>query len=86
MDMNAIDVGTIIAIIGLIYKSFQDKIVQAEQMGKLKQQVKSLESRAGKIDSKLEAIDDKLQDLIELVARLETMINQEPPRLVVNKR
>jgi len=43
MDMNAIDIGTLLAIAGLLYKTTQDKIAQAEEMGKLKQQVKSLE-------------------------------------------
>ena len=75
MDMNAIDVGTILAIVGLLYKSTQDKINQAEEMGKLKQQVRSLESRASQIDSRLEIIDEKLGNLIEAIARLETLMN-----------
>lgn len=76
MDMNAIDIGTLLAIAGLIYKTTQDKIVQAEAMGRLKQQVTNLENKAGQIDTKFESIDDKLQNLLEAVTRLETKINQ----------
>ena len=50
MDMNAIDIGTILAIAGLLYKTTQDKIAQAEEMGKLKQQVKSLETKTNQIE------------------------------------
>ena len=74
--MNAIDIGTLLAIAGLIYKTTQDKIVQAEAMGRLKQQVTNLENKAGQIDTKFESIDDKLQNLLEAVTRLETKINQ----------
>ena len=76
MDMNAIDIGTLLAIAGLIYKTTQDKIVQAEATGRLKQQVTNLENKAAQIDTKFESIDDKLQNLLEAVTRLETKINQ----------
>lgn len=76
MDMNAIDITTLLAIAGLIYKTTQDKIVQAEAMGRLKQQVANLENKAAQIDTKFESIDDKLQNLLEAVTRLETKINQ----------
>lgn len=76
MDMNAIDIGTLLAIAGLIYKTTQDKIVQAEAMGRLKQQVTNLENKAAQIDTKFESIDDKLQSLLEGLTRLETIINQ----------
>jgi septal ring factor EnvC (AmiA/AmiB activator) len=74
MDMNAIDITTLLAVAGLLYKTTQDKIKQAEEMGKLKQQVRSLETRAGQIDTKLIEIDDKLGNLIAAVTRLETLI------------
>jgi DNA anti-recombination protein RmuC len=80
MDMSVIDVGTVLAVLGLFYKLIADKAAQAEEMGKLKQQVKSLETRAGKIDNKLESIDDKLGNLINAVTRLEAILgqNQQP--------
>jgi septal ring factor EnvC (AmiA/AmiB activator) len=74
MDMNAIDIGTLLAVAGLLYKTTQDKIAQAEEMGKLKQQVRSLETRTGQIDSKLVEIDQKLGNLIAAITRLETLI------------
>lgn len=74
MDMNAIDITTLLAVAGLLYKTTQDKIKQAEEMGKLKQQVRSLETRAGQIDTKLVEIDDKLGNLIAAITRLETLI------------
>ena len=76
MDMNAIDITTLLAIAGLIYKTTQDKIIQAEAMGRLKQQVTNLENKAAQIDTKFESIYDKLQNLLEAVTRLETKINQ----------
>ena len=76
MDMNAIDITTLLAIAGLIYKTTQDKIIQAEAMGRLNQQVTNLENKAAQIDTKFERINDKLQNLLEAVTRLETKINQ----------
>jgi predicted nucleic acid-binding Zn-ribbon protein len=76
MDMSMIDIGTVLAVLGLFYKLSADKAAHAEEMGKLKQQVRSLESRAGKIDDRLESIDDKLANLINAITRLETIIGQ----------
>jgi hypothetical protein len=74
MDMTVIDIGTFLAIGGLLYKITQDKIQAAEEMGKMKQQIKSLETRAGQIDSKLEVIDAKLGNIMAAIARLEVLI------------
>ena len=74
MDMNAIDITTIIAFVGLLFKTHQDKAKAAESLGVMKQQIKSLEARAAANDAKFEAIDDKLSELIQSNARLETQL------------
>jgi len=76
MDMSMIDIGTVLAVLGLFYKLSADKAAHAEEMGKLKQQVRSLESRTGRIDDRLESIADKLANLINAITRLETIIGQ----------
>jgi septal ring factor EnvC (AmiA/AmiB activator) len=76
MDMNAIDIGTLLAIAGLLYKTTQDKIAQAEEMGKLKQQVKSLETKTNQIDNKLGEIDEKLGSLLQVITKVETLVEQ----------
>ena len=60
MDMNALDVGTVMAILGIIFKTSQDKASSAESLGKMKQQIKSLETRMAASDSKLNEIDQKV--------------------------
>ena len=77
MDMNAIDIGSIVAILGIWFKTTQDKAQAAEELGRMKQQIKSLESRAGAVDSKLSEIDDKLGRLIACMTRLETLLNHQ---------
>ena len=76
MNMSMFDIGTIIAVLGLFFKLSTDKAAHAEEMGRMKQQIKSLETRASKIDDKLESIDDKLGNLITAVARLEGILGQ----------
>lgn len=76
MDMNALDVGTVIAILGIIFKTSQDKASSAESLGKMKQQIKSLETRMAASDSKLNEIDQKLGKLIASMTRLETLLGQ----------
>lgn len=76
MDMSAIDVGTLIGLVGIFFKSLQDKAQAAEQLGRMKQQIKSLETRATAVDQKLGEIDDKLARLIASMTRLETLLNQ----------
>jgi len=76
MDMNALDVGTVMAILGIIFKTSQDKASSAESLGKMKQQIKSLETRMTVSDSKLNEIDQKLGKLIASMTRLETLLGQ----------
>lgn len=81
MDMNPIDVGQLLALVVFWYTTNKDKGVKAEELGKMKQQIKSLETRAGKVDSQLNEINTKLNQLVESNARLETqltlLINQQ---------
>ena len=77
MDMSAIDIGTLVALGGMLWKMTQDKTAQAEEMGRLKQQVRSLETRASQSDAKFESVDRKLQQLIEAVARIEATLEAQ---------
>ena len=77
MDMTAIDIGTLVALGGMLWKMTQDKAHQAEEMGRLKQQVRSLETRAAQSDEKFSSVDRKLQQLIEAVARIEATLEAQ---------
>jgi predicted nucleic acid-binding Zn-ribbon protein len=74
MDMNVIDIGSLVAILGLLLKSMHDKSKAAEEMGALKQQVKSLEKRADRWDLKFESIEDKLEKLVASMSRVEALM------------
>ena len=75
MDMNAVDLGTIIGFVGLYLKTQQDKAKAAEALGVMKQQIKSLEDKAAHVDTRLDQIDDKLTSLLASNTRLETQLN-----------
>jgi hypothetical protein len=65
-----------VAIIGLVVKASQDKAVNAEEMGRLKQQVVSLETRGRGWDTRFESIEAKCSELIASSARIEALLNQ----------
>ena len=75
MDLSNVDIGVIVAIIGMIIKSAQDKAAQAEQMGRLKQQVQSLEARGGRWDERFNDIERDLSDIKASLARVETVLS-----------
>lgn len=75
MDMNALDVGTVLALVVFWFNSTKDKASQSEELGKMKQQIKSLETRAAGVDSQLIEINVKLNKLMESNARLETQLS-----------
>jgi septal ring factor EnvC (AmiA/AmiB activator) len=77
VDVTAIDVGTLIALVAMLWKMSQDKAASAEEMGRLKQQIRSLETRASQSDAKFESVDRKLQQLIEAVARIEATLEAQ---------
>ena len=69
MDLSTIDLGVIIAIIGLIIKSAQDKASQAEQ-------VSSLEARGSRWDQRFNDIERDLSDIKASLARVEAILEQ----------
>ena len=72
--MSALDMGTIAAFIGIFFKMQSDKALSAEELGRMKQQIKSLETRAGQVDSKLGDIDEKLSLVLAAIARLDSQM------------
>ena len=62
------------AFIGIFFKMQADKAVAAEELGRMKQQIKSLETRAGRVDGKLTEIDEKLSLMMAAIARLESQM------------
>ena len=74
-SMNAIDVGTLLALVGFWLKTTQDKAGAAEELGRMKQQIKSLESRASNTENQLSEINNKLAQLVESNTRLETKLS-----------
>ena len=65
-NMNAVDIGTWIAIIGFWFKTSQDKANDAKEFGQMKQQIDDLEKRASRVDDQLSKIDSKLSRLTAL--------------------
>lgn len=74
MEINAVDVGAIVAILGLFFKASSDKATHAREMGQLVQQIRSLEARATHVDQKFTEIDAKIERLLACMTRLETLI------------
>jgi hypothetical protein len=74
MDISALDMGTIAAFIGIFFKMQSDKALSAEELGRMKQQIKSLETRAGQVDNKLGDIDEKLSLVLAAIARLDSQM------------
>lgn len=79
--MNPIDIGQVLALVAFWYSTIKDKAVKAEELGQMKQQIRSLETRASNVDAQLNEINSKLNQLVESNARLETqlsvLINQQ---------
>ena len=71
-----ISITTIVALGGLALDHFREKGREREEMGRLKQQVKSLESRAGVADNRLASIDAQYTEIREQLARLEAILTQ----------
>ena len=73
---SAISIATIIGLGGLALDHFREKGRDREEMGRLKQQVKSLESRASVADNRLASIDAQYTEIREQLARLEAILTQ----------
>ena len=77
MDISGIDLGVILTLVGLIVKMSQDKANAAEQLGRLKQQVASLEARGSRWDNRFESLESKLEVLIAAVTRIEVLCERD---------
>ena len=80
-SMNPIDIGQVLALAAFWYSTIKDKAAKAEELGQMKQQIRSLETKSVQVDSQLNEINAKLNQLVESNARLETqltlLINQQ---------
>jgi hypothetical protein len=81
MDMNTLDIAMMISIAGLIVQMLKDRAAQAEAMGKLKQQVASLEARASNFDDRFSEIERKLEALLSAVTRIEATLEVQQRHL-----
>ena len=77
MDISGIDLGVILTILAMIVKMSQDKANAAEQLGRLKQQVASLEARGSRWDNRFESLESKLEVLIAAVTRIEVLCERD---------
>ncbi|WP_348660969.1 hypothetical protein [uncultured Idiomarina sp.] len=77
MDISGIDLGVILTLVAMIVRMSQDKANAAEQMGRLKQQVASLEARGSRWDNRFESLESKLEVLIAAVTRIEVLCERD---------
>ena len=77
MDISGVDLGVILTILAMIVKMSQDKANAAEQLGRLKQQVASLEARGSRWDNRFESLESKLEVLIAAVTRIEVLCERD---------
>ena len=77
MDVSGVDLGVILTILAMIIKGTQDKARAAEELGKLKQQVASLEARGSRWDNRFESLETKLEVLIAAVTRIEVLCERD---------
>ena len=74
-SMSPIDIGQLLALLAFWFSTSKDKAQKAEELGRMKQQIKSLETRAANVDHQLIEINSKLNQLVESNARLETQLS-----------
>ncbi len=77
MDITGVDFGVILTILAMIIKGAQDRARAAEELGKLKQQVASLEARGSRWDNRFESLESKLEVLIAAVTRIEVLCERD---------
>ena len=80
-NMSPLDIGQVIALLAFWFSTTREKAQKAEEIGRIKQQIKSLETRAANVDHQLIEINSKLNQLVESNARLETQLS-----LLVNQQ
>jgi hypothetical protein len=78
MDYNSL--ASIASIVGIIFAYFsfmKDKLANAEELGKLKQKVISLEEQARANESRFQTIENKLDLIQQSLTRLETLLQKD---------
>ena len=80
-NMSPFDIGQVLALLAFWFSTTREKAQKAEEIGRIKQQIKSLETRAANVDHQLIEINSKLNQLVESNARLETQLS-----LLVNQQ
>ena len=80
-SMNPIDVGQLLALAAFWYSTTKDKAQKSEELGRMKQQIATLETKSVQVDSQLDSINIKLNQLMESNARLEAQM-----RLLLGKK
>ncbi len=78
MDYNIL--ASVISIIGVIFAYFsfmKDKLNNAEELGKLKQKVISLQDQARANESRFQTIENKLDLIQQSLTRLETLLQKD---------
>ena len=80
-SMNPIDIGTLLALAAFWFSTTKDKAQKSEELGRMKQQIATLETKSIQVDSQLDSINIKLNQLMESNARLEAQM-----RLLLGKK
>jgi len=80
-SMNPIDVGQLLALAAFWFSTTKDKAQKSEELGRMKQQIATLETKSVQVDSQLNDINTKLNQLMESNARLEAQM-----RLLLGKK
>lgn len=79
--MNPVDIGTLLALAAFWFSTTKDKAQKSEELGRMKQQITTLETKSVQVDSQLDNINIKLNQLMESNARLEAQM-----RLLLGKK
>ena len=74
-NMNPIDIGTLLALAAFWFSTTKDKAQKSEELGRMKQQIATLETKSVQVDSQLDNINIKLNQLMESNARLEAQMS-----------
>ena len=80
-NMNPTDIGPLLALAAFWFSTTKDKAQKSEELGRMKQQIATLETKSVQVDSQLDNINIKLNQLMESNARLEAQM-----RLLLGKK
>jgi len=72
--MTAIDIGQLLALAAFWFTTTKDKAQKSEELGRMKQQIATLETKSIQVDNQLSEINTKLSQLVESNTRLETQM------------